>query len=263
MHSQNLNDLPGDRHGSILRHGRCWIGPFEICWRLFQEPGFHIGLGIGEGDDTALSVGVELIVFSLWISWDNFKIHSWLSDKTKREDQKYGNGREIKVYWNELALWWTLWGDPMKSRSKDPWYVRMHCWDLRDILFGRSKYSSRTIREERVIIPMPEGGYPALVKINDDTWKRPRWPFPRKMIRASVIPDKPIPFPGKGESSWNCGEDAMYSLYGPYDNSLKAAIAATESVMRDRLKYGAGWNYRPEMKGGDDHDEEREGRAEN
>lgn len=249
MHYQNLNEKPGDKLGSGAIHGRCWIGPFEICWRLFQGPSFHLGIGIADYE-SALTFGIDLILFSLWFSWRNNKVEYWLKDLTKRKGQKYGNGREIKVYWHELGLWWTLWGDPMESQSKDPWYVRMHGWDFRDILFGRSKYSSRTIREERVVVPMPEGGYPALVKINEDTWKRPRWLFPRRMIRSDLILDKPIPFPGKGENGWDCGEDALYSLYGPHDTSLKAAIAASESVMRDRLRYGGGWNYRPE-KGGD------------
>jgi len=250
MHWQNLNEKSGSRLGSGIRHGRCWMGPFEICWRLFQRPGFMLSLGIGEGEH-AMSAGVKFIIFSLWISWSNFKVQSWLSMKTKRRSQKYGNGREIKVYWHEWGIWWTLWGDPDESQSKDPWYVKMHHWDIREIIFGRSKYSSRPIKQERVVVPMPEGGYPALVKINEDTWRRPRWPFPRRMIRSELIPDKPIPFPGKGENSWDCGEDAMHSLYGPYDTSLKAAIAACESVMRDRLRYGAGWNYRPDVnKGG-------------
>lgn len=247
MHWQNLNEKPGNRLGSGVRHGRCWIGPFEICWRIFQDPGFMLSLDLG-GDDRAVTIGIGLILFSLWISWNNFKVGRWLSDHTKRKGQKYGNGREIEVYWHEGGLWWTLWGDPMESRSKDSWFVRMHHWNVPDILFGGSKYSSRTLKEERVIVPMPEAGYPALVQINEDTWKRPRWPFPRRMIRSKLIPDKPIPFPGKGENSWDCGEDAMYSLYGPYDTSLKAAMAASESVMRDRLKYGSGWDYRPEVK---------------
>lgn len=207
-----------------------------------------MSLGIGEGEQHALSLVVKLFLFSLWVDWNNFKTHSWLSDKTKCKDQKYGNGREIEVYWHEWGFWWTLWGDPMESRGKtDPWYIRMHNCNIPDLLFGRSKYSSRPIREERVVVPMPEGGYPALVKINLDTWRRPRWPFHRRMIRSELIPDKPIPFPGKGENSWDQGEDALHSLYGPYETSLKAAMAASESVMRDRLRYGAGWNYRPEV----------------
>jgi hypothetical protein len=207
-----------------------------------------LSFGIGEGEH-ALSAGVDLIVASLWINWSHFKVQSWLAKKTKRKDQKYGNGREIEVYWHKWGLWWTLWGDPMESRGKrDPWYVQMHNWNIPDILFGRSKYSSRVLNEERVIIPLPEGGYPALVRINLDTWRRPRYPFARSMVRSEIIPDKPIPFPGKGENSWDCGEDAIYSLYGPYDTPLKAAMAASESVMRNRLRYGAGWSYRPEVK---------------
>lgn len=261
VHWQNLNEKPGNRLGSGVRHGRCWIGPFEICWQLFQAPSFHLGVGIADYD-CALSAALCLIVFSLFVNWRNHKVEWWLKEKTKRRGQKYGDGREIKLYWYQWGLWWTLWGDPMESRSKDSWFVRMHHWNFPDILFGSSEYCSRTIREERVIVPMPEAGYPALVKINEDTWKRPRWPFPRVMIRAELIPDTPIPFPGKGENAWDCGEDAMFSHYGPHDTSLKAVVAAVESVMESRLRHGAGWNYKPEEKGGDTNDIKRKGRAE-
>lgn len=227
-----------------LRHGRCWFGQFCLEWVFFKSPSFHLGFGIADYD-CALSFAICLIFFSLYFKWENHKFEYWIKDKTKRHDQKYGNGREIKIYWHNWGIWWTLWGDPMESRAKDPWYVRMHNWNIPDILFGRAEYNSYQIKEEKAIVPMPEGGYPCLVKINRDRWKRPLWPFPRILIRSEIIPDKPIPFPGKGENAWDCGEDAMYSFYGPYDTALKAVIAASESVMRDRLKYGGGWNYKP------------------
>lgn len=243
FHWQNLNDLPGRRKGSGIRHGRCWLGPFEFEWSILHRPALRFNVGLAHYD-CALSFGIGLIFCSFWLVYRNSNLERLISDRTRRKGEKYGNGREITVYWFEGGLWWAIWQDPIESRSRDPWYVRMHHWNVKDILFGSAKYESLPLRTERVVVPMPEGGYPATVQINEDTWKRPRWPFARRMVRSELTPDTPIPHPGKGENSWDCGEDALYGQYGPHDTGLKAAVAACESVMRSRLNYGGGWNYK-------------------
>lgn len=245
MHWQNLNEY-GKRKGNPIRHGRAWFGPFGIEWTVLKDPRFRIGIGLAHYE-TAISFSLALLLFSIHCHYDNFKWQSWLEEKTKREDQTYGNGRVIELYWHEMGLWAHIWSDPMESRSKDQWWCRTLHLDFVDLIFGQTKYRSKNLEQVRAVVPMPEGGYPATVKINEDTWTRPRWPFAwTRRIRSEVIPDKPIPFPGKGENSWDCGEDALHSLYGTYDTPLKAVMAASESVMRSRLRYGGGWNYQPE-----------------
>lgn len=158
------------------------------------------------------------------------------------------NGRNIGIGYFDGNLWIDLWNDPMEHCSRDPkwWHISIN---FADVIFGRTSYDeSRTVKETRVVVPMPEGGYPAHVRIYEAVWRRSRWPFAwRKLLRADITPDKPIPFPSKGESSYDCGEDATHSMTCCADTPLKAAMALSESVMRSRIKYGSGWNYRPQM----------------
>lgn len=61
---------------------------------------------------------------------------------------------------------------------------------------------------------MPEGSYRATVTIERDSWTRARW-FARRIERAHVDIHDPIPTPGKGENSWDCGDDALHSSTFP------------------------------------------------
>lgn len=91
--------------------------------------------------------------------------------------------------------------------------------------------------EHDTFIPMPEGQYHARVKLERDTWKRTRWPWwPFVFHRVSYqfnIPDG-IPFSGKGENSWDCGEDGLYGTGVQADNEGEAVgkIAALAMSMR-------------------------------
>lgn len=157
------------------------------------------------------------------------------------------NGRNIGIRYFDGSLWIDFWNDPMEHRSVDPkwWHISIN---IPDLIFGRTAYDeSRTVEEARVVVPMPEGGYAAKVRIYEAVWRRKRWPFVwRKLLRADITMDTPIPFPGKGESEYDCGEDATHSMTCCADTPLKAAMVMSESVMRSRIKYGNGFNYRPE-----------------
>lgn len=154
------------------------------------------------------------------------------------------NGRNIGIRWFDGTLWIDLWNDPMEHRSVDPkwWHISINPVD---IIFGDTKYTETKLSTTRVVVPMPEGGYAATVDILESVWRRPRWPWAwRTMIRSTITPDIPIPFPGKGENAWDCGEDSTHSMTGPYETPFDAAIALGKSVMQDRVRHG-GWDWRP------------------
>jgi len=103
-----------------------------------------------------------------------------------------------------------------------------------DILLGRDAYSERDLREERVDVVMPEGKYPATVRVYESTWRRPRWPWVRRMVRTEITPDTPIPHGSK----W--GNDATYNLSSPAATAAEAAQRLADAVMRYRRRYGSG-----------------------
>lgn len=111
-----------------------------------------------------------------------------------------------------------------------------------------------------IMVPMPEGNYPASVTLERSTWGRKRWPWGRK-VQYSTDLEIPggIPHPGKGENSWDCGDDGLYSIYAPVRQGVQglgdpqlAAIDAAQSVLMSRVKYGRGFDYVP-SEGWPDH----------
>ena len=67
---------------------------------------------------------------------------------------------------------------------------------LTDALFGKPKHSLEVLSEQD--ITMPEGKYPAHVKRERRTWKRPRWFTPLVREYWDVDVESGIPVPGEG-----------------------------------------------------------------
>src|SRR5690606_25314615 len=72
------------------------------------------------------------------------------------------------------------------------------------------------------------------------TWKRPRWPFATRIRRVQIDMDKDeqIPVMGKGENSWDCGEDATYGITVAADTIEAGVAKLVESILRSRRRYG-------------------------
>lgn len=237
--SQNLNERRNGKTGSMLRHGRCWWRFGEcgdgLCFRAeWVVPGkkFRFGLEFGGEDNFQLSVG--LIIFTIYLSVSGLRWR-WLP-----------RDGVCQVYWYEKSLWWSLWARRYESRRKDPWWKRTHCIQFDDLLFGRAKYSDEVLSEHEVLIPMPEGSYPAKVKMETHTWKRPRW-FAHSGTYANVDIEGGIPFMGKGENSWDCGEDGLYGSSMPAESVEEAIGKTVASVLESRRKYGNVRNLPPVM----------------
>lgn len=252
FHSQNLNEKPGGGTlGSKFWNGRCWLHfgkdskySIGLEWS-FLQPRLSIGLDLATHDH-AVSWNFCVGLVNLYWHLDYWPLQRWLSNKIKRPDEKYGSGREIGFSIFDGAIAIDLWNDPMEHRGADPKWWHIYIWP-KDIILGPAKYSERILRTSRVEVPMPEATYPATVQIQEATWKRPRWPWPLRRIRAEITPDKPIPFPGKGENSWDCGEDATHSMTCGATNEQGAVSALVKSVLDDRYRHG-GKMWRPSVK---------------
>lgn len=171
------------------------------------------------------------------------RLKHWLWDKHHISD-------EIDVFALDLGstIRWKVWLDGMQTTIPGT-YKRAPGWrdghiDLVDLLLGRTIYESVTLKEGiEVGIPLPEKTYPATAKLEVATWKRPRWPFTTR--RESVwleIPPPGLPHSGKGENSWDCGDDGIYGI-GSDSHSLPKAIGhAVARTLEAREKYGnASW----------------------
>jgi hypothetical protein len=139
------------------------------------------------------------------------------------------------VSWSPLATW------PGVRLVLDPRF--------RDRVFGRRERLVEEIVQEDVpcVIPMPEGNYPASATVTREVRGRKRWrPGHRTAHYTHVKVDGGVPFPGKGENSWDCEDDAIYGS-GADGQSIGAACGnLAASVMRYRERYGSGLAWVPD-----------------
>ena len=131
-------------------------------------------------------------------------------------------------------------------------------FNILDAVFGPTSFEKVEVEKQAVLIPMPERNYRGTVTIERRTWTRPRWPFRFGKVGENEVlfmeclgydlkmeDGEQIPFPGKGENSWDCGEDALFGQSG--NGTVADAIAgAVKSVLRSRQKYGGSIAWKPE-----------------
>lgn len=146
-------------------------------------------------------------------------------------------GREIRLSFHDGSVWWRLWGRPHHWSSSTPKWMDGN-FNLVDFALGRQTTTTRVIEERRVEVTMPEGSYAALAKVELHTTVRPRSPLKGFHHTTTIEMLEPIPVPGKGENSWDIGDDALHSLSVP-GKTIESGIARTiESVLTTRRKRG-------------------------
>jgi hypothetical protein len=242
---QNLQDA--DHPGRYWSHGRVWLrrsgdwydrrfGTLRIEWTVpCGHCGWSITLG---GGDSGRNLG-----FTFAIPW-LLTLHVTLEDVFPMyafgTNVDRGHDRQIGFYFFKNAVWYHIWVGTMASWSRDyPWcrWWRQGSFHFANLL-GRQTHRLETLKRDIPLeIPMPEGVYHAVAKIERRTWKRPLW-FATTRTFVDVTVPKGIPFQGKGENSCDCGDDGLFG-YGVEGTSLEHAIAhGVESVLTSRRRYG-------------------------
>lgn len=240
FHWQNLNEgrtgADGKTPLGLPWHGRAWLYlaskfALHLEWHLWR---WSCGASVSVDDELKLHLAIPPASF-------------WFSVEAPIFSRRYGEGRELRLNVHDWAVWWNLWTDTSGWSSKTPWY-RNGCLHIDDLFLGKVTYSTRKLDECEVEVPMPERCYRGRAVLEEATWKRPRW-FAKKLVRVNIemLKGEQVPFPGKGENSWDCGEDAAYGFGGPA-RSIEAGVAMmVESVLMSRRRHG-GRGWRPETK---------------
>ena len=215
--TQNLSDgrLP------LWRRGRAWWGRyrFVIEWSLLQK-------------SSSVGVSIGWLCFSL-------RLPPLCSIYFCPTDRPGIGRRELDIYWHGGCLWISHPFEReggIERRSSDPWWKKVICLHVVDWLIGKPKYESVAGSPTEVFVPMPEGSYRAIATPQRQTWKR-RWYWPSKVVE-SVWLEIPggISHSGKGENSWDCGDDGLCGIGG--DTTEGAISNAVRSVLRNRRRYG-------------------------
>lgn len=246
-HSQNLNTTCGKETGSIWRYGRGWLwfgnNNIGLQWTFFKGGSTGINFDIGGEDEFQFSIRLRPL-FGLYFSLSRLLPYKWTHD-WKWYD--HGWGRETGISIHDGTVWFNIFSDQTGWSDQKRW--QEFNFGYVDFLLGRSQTSTEQIDAGEIVIAFPEGNYIVKYKQELRYWWRPRWPFGRtaRILFDLDMEDNPIPVPGKGENSWDIGEDAIWSTGTSADTLAEAVGRLTQSVYRDRIKYG-GVGWRPEEK---------------
>lgn len=226
-------------------------GRYKNYWRMYNDK-FHIEIGLfkdagftmleyiqdhNADEPRQIHIGIKRL-FSIWFNWTG----------AKYDYKKYGiegMRRVIGFRIHSGALWCNFWGDDTGYGVRRDWSfhpIRLFA----DTFFGKVQREELYQEPQTRYIYLPEGYIPVTIKRHQVIWKRPRW-FSKKRWFVDILPEVPIPIPGKGESSWDLDDDAIYeSTIGAYNISY-AIDEFRESIIKRRLRYG-GYNWEPQYK---------------
>jgi len=267
---QNLNERPrarADRFSpaptGLPIHGRCWLGPDDDDDDDDDGPGYptslrlewHVlstrcalALEVDPHDEDHLKLHFGLPPVDLYLSLTDRRLGKLLERIVKQPSDMGNNysGRELSLRIHDWSLWWKLWVDTSGWTHERPKW-RDGNVNFPDTLLGKFKHSERLLERRDIEIRMPEGVYKGVCEMKEGTWKRPRWPFPVHVVRAHIDMTQPIPIPGKGENSWDCGEDATHGSTFPARNVADAIGKLTGDILNTRERR-AGRNWQPARK---------------
>lgn len=251
LHWQNLNDNERGKPKGVPYEGRCWLWfrgfgerdrNIGFSWN-FWHPHWLFNFHVAFKDESDVQFGLGLWPVSFHLSFENFfprRFKDWWHAKYEY------SGREVWIYATRdesitggVNFCWNFWRDPDGGSMKKTWREKIVTFPdvILSPLFGRIKHSEETLEDKDITIPMPEGMYEGKAKLSRSTWKRPRLPF-TSHVRHGAWVDIPIgiPYEGKGENSWDCGEDGIFGI-GTDKPSYPALIArVVEHVLSQRKK---------------------------
>jgi hypothetical protein len=193
-----------------------------------REVTFHIGFFIG-----------------IYITFQRFIKDSWYPTEYHDGYGYLSADREIYIRFHDGSLWWSIWRDPHSWKSNDRLNSNINFGRL---IAGKHTMSKNPDETLTMLLPFEEGNYKvSVVKYSRiDQWKR--WGIKKRMVTYEVTPEFPVPHQGKGENSWDCGEDGTFSSSFPESwmvhsgfkirNCYDAALNFWVSNMKDRKRYG-------------------------
>lgn len=250
-HWQNLNeDRVGHPIGSGFFHGRAWLhlgqkkfnSCFGIEWSFLHHSrmcGIEFSV-LGSEKDFGFSIRIPFIA-SLHI---DFSLPcTWLRQRFKTAVYGYDTG--FTIFGGTLYIQWFRDDVGRGWHNRETWWQRQEIsFNPADFFLGYPKHSERTIKSVDVEVPMVEKMYPGTVRFHETIWKRPRWPFPRRRFGATLELEEGIPVPGKGENSYDCGEDCIYGSGSSALTEAEAVSNMVRTVLKTRERYG-GRSWKP------------------
>lgn len=235
-------------------HGRLSVRPGDDSLRWgaqveYHVPSRHYSVRFCASSDRPLSASVNVGLFGFYLSAEhpalerirNAVVRAW---PLPRAVYSF-SGREFSVSFHDHAVFWSLGADDMGWDAQTPEW-RQGAWH--PLGFFRRQGEVELVDEREVLVPMPERSYRAKARLERTHWgfdKAPRR-FDRveRHVTIEMLDGEQIPFPGKGENSWDCGDDATFSLSCRANTIEDGVGRLVASVLRSRRRHG-GANWAP------------------
>jgi hypothetical protein len=200
-------------------------------WKNFGESRISVELATGEharrlavelmvGGEYAFLLNIAIpFLFSIW-----FGLYSWrMSRMLRLPYESRTTGFYISKELSHLQIW----------NDDSEWTRKSRSWSVlnENLFFGRSHFKKEPLQTIEGFIPMPEKDYPATFEISRDTWTWKRFKKPLTLVRVMVNIPEGIPHPGKGTSSWNLDDDALFGMGCAVESVETAVSEATQKVI--------------------------------
>jgi hypothetical protein len=225
-------------------HGRAWVrtlssaGHFE--WKVggTGSSGFTITFDDGGGDeDVKWSIGVPGI--SLYFGVESALVRSMIPKAVRN--------RNVGLRFFDDAMWWNFFTRNGHWSSETPKWRDGNFRPIDALLGARERQYVRELKSFDLKLLLPEGEYVATIKRTESLYTRPRW-FGEVITHHDCEFPRPLPVPGKGENSYDCDEDAVFSMSIPGRKTLtEIETEIVGSILRTRERR-ASRNWRPEVK---------------
>lgn len=231
-----------DRDGPLSGRASLYSDDRELASAEAHAMTNHVRFGVSlDADDSSIHFSAAAGPYlSLKIPIPD-RLRARLADVFLRgiPHREYDDVDVFEVSLHHGGIWWSI-GHTTDAWSSTTPRWRSGSWNVVDALLGKEAHDRKVLSEHEVDVPMPERSYRWKVTLLEKTIGRPRWPGSETVysFEAEAREGQSIPFPGKGENSWDCEDDAFYSISGEGRTVADAVTKVVGAVLRDRLRYG-------------------------
>jgi hypothetical protein len=252
--------------GPLWRHGRAFLTirnagritphsrgvrqdlEFGTEWRALVKRSFGLGWRVKwgtNGSETTPDLSIHLShLGDLWLHAGGLVPYRWLERHTAGGKVEY-DSRVFAFTVDGRGFRWECWAKDGHWSRSDPWWMNQSReWER--LFFGKTATEDEIVDSGATLVPMPEANYSATFKITryEKSYVGPLGRLrdatlgKRSHFVTEIKPGNPVPVPGKGENSYDCGDDAIYSSSVGGRNVDAAVARLIESALRDRRLYG-------------------------
>lgn len=222
-----------------------------LVWQRERRdfPGYGVGFSIGTGERPLKGHVHAGRLGSVYVGFEDYG--RALANRLLGRNLAPTRVFEIDLDVRRRTLRWEFAARKHEWSSRDPKWMSGHV-DFAQLVFGKVIRGEHVIDMREVMLPLPEGRYPATVELHRTISRRERFGRPMTTYAADVKPVCGVPVPGKGENSYDCGDDAIYAQWAPVSTPEHGSEWVTEAVskfvsgvLRQRSRYGGGLAYVP------------------